>query len=129
MPVLFVLVSAGHSSVRLGGQVMVGGVVSRTVIVCTQLVLFPQWSLAVQVREMTFVPPQPVTTLSLKLTVTTPQSSCAAATPVAFVVVLAGHSRTRSGGQVIVGGLTSTSATSMLQLLTQVLLVTLSIKL
>src|SRR6266516_3691301 len=33
--------------------------------------------------------------------------SCAVATPVALVVVIAGHSRTRSGGQVILGPLMS----------------------
>ena len=44
---------------------MFGGVVSRTVIVCTALVLLPHWSVAVQVRAMTFVGPQFVVTTSL----------------------------------------------------------------
>src|SRR5437867_2455123 len=64
-PVLFVLVSAGHSSTTLAGQVIVGLVVSRTVIVWTQLTLLPQASVAVQVRAMTFVAPQPLVTESV----------------------------------------------------------------
>src|SRR5437773_461442 len=54
-----------HSTVLLGTQVMVGGVVSRTVMVCTRLVLLPESSVAVQVRETTLVPPQPLVTMSL----------------------------------------------------------------
>ena len=42
-----------------------GGVVSNTVIVCTQRALLPQASLAVQVREMILAPPQVLLTLSL----------------------------------------------------------------
>ena len=64
-----------HSAVLLPTQVMVGLVVSLTVIVCTQLVLLPHKSVAVQVRAMSFVPPQPSVVVSLKLTVATPQSS------------------------------------------------------
>ena len=44
---------------------MVGGVVSRTVIVCTQLVLLPQASVAVQVRKITLVPAQLLLTASV----------------------------------------------------------------
>src|SRR5439155_3511897 len=58
-----------HSTVLLAGQVMVGLVVSLTVMVCTQLVLLPHKSVAVQVRAMTFVPPQPTVVASLKLRV------------------------------------------------------------
>src|SRR2546422_8489297 len=82
MPVTLVLVLAGHSSTRLGGQLIVGGVVSRTVMVWTQLLLLPHWSVAVQVRAMSLVPPQPLLTESLKLTFTKPQPSWAVATPV-----------------------------------------------
>ena len=64
-PVLFVLVSAGHSRTTLVGQVMVGGVMSRTVIVWTQEAVLPQASTAAQVREMTFVPPHELLTESL----------------------------------------------------------------
>ena len=38
---------------------------SRTVRVCTRMVLLPQASVAVQVREMILVPPQLLLTLSL----------------------------------------------------------------
>src|SRR6266853_3391632 len=102
-PVLFVLVSAGHSSTRSDGQVIVGLVVSRTVIFWTQLIELLHWSEAVQVRRITLVPLQPLLTESLKRTVTWLHVSWAAATPVALVLVSAGHSSTRSGGHVRVG--------------------------
>jgi len=51
MPLALVLVSAGHSKTRSGGQVTTGLVISRTVMVCKQLVLLPQASVAVQVRQ------------------------------------------------------------------------------
>src|SRR5947208_16300746 len=77
--------------------------VSRTVMVCTQLLLLPQASVAVQVRAITLVPPQLFVTESVYRIVTWLHVSCAEATPVALVAVFAGHSRTRSGGQVMVG--------------------------
>src|ERR1051326_2487294 len=94
-PVTFVRVSAGHSRTTLIGQLMVGFKVSWTVMVCTQLALLPQASVAVQVRAITLVPLQFVLTRSVELMVTALQVSCAVAMPVAFVVVFAGHSRTR----------------------------------
>src|ERR1051325_8817041 len=42
-----------HSTVTLSGHVMTGGVVSRTVMVCTQVDALPHGSVARQVREMT----------------------------------------------------------------------------
>ena len=63
-PVTLVRVSAGHSSTKLVGQVMIGLVVSRTVMVWVQFVLLPQPSVAVQVRAITFVPLQFVMTES-----------------------------------------------------------------
>jgi hypothetical protein len=57
--------SAGHSSVTLAGGVIVGGVVSRTVIIWTALAALPQPSVAVQVRVMTLVPPQLLVRASL----------------------------------------------------------------
>src|SRR5258707_1055919 len=107
MPVLLVLVSAGHSSVRLAGAVIEGGVISRTVIVCTALALLPQASVAVQVRAMTLVPPQLLVTASLKLMVTALQPSEAEATPVTLVLVLAGQFKVRLAGAVIEGGVKS----------------------
>src|SRR6266487_2994200 len=52
-------------TLRFGGHVMVGGVVSTTVIVCTTLVLKPDSSMAVHVRVTTLVPAQPLLTTSL----------------------------------------------------------------
>ena len=49
-PVLFVVVLAGHSRITFGGQVIAGAVVSRTLIVWTQLLALLQASIAVQVR-------------------------------------------------------------------------------
>ena len=51
-PVASGSVEAVQSRVALGGQVMVGAVLSLTVIVCTQLAALPQPSVAVQVRAM-----------------------------------------------------------------------------
>ena len=65
MPVALVVVSAGHSSTRSGGQTRVGLVISRTVMLCTQLALLPQSSVAVHVRVITLVGPQLVVTASL----------------------------------------------------------------
>src|SRR6266852_1883010 len=65
IPVLFVLMLAGHSKVTFVGQVIRGLVVSWTVMVWTQEELLPHASLAVQVREMIFEPPQVLLTESL----------------------------------------------------------------
>ena len=118
------LVSAGHSSVRFGGQTRLGGSVSLTVMVWTQIVALPQPSVAVHMREITFVPPGPFVTESPKLTVTKPQSSCAVATPVAFVVVFAGHCNVTLVGQTKLGGFVSFTKTFVEHVLEQVLLVT-----
>src|SRR6266498_168641 len=102
-PQAFVLVSAGHSTSRSGGQARLGLRVSRTVSACTQLTLLEQPSVAVQVRAMTLEPPQLVVIESLYWIVTALQASCAVATPQALVLVSAGHSRIWFGGQVMVG--------------------------
>src|SRR5260370_445902 len=71
--VTFVRVEPEHSRTRCAGSVKAGGVVSRTVMVCTQLALLPQESVAVKRREITRLPPQALVTVSLKLTTTEPQ--------------------------------------------------------
>src|SRR5580765_5885415 len=91
-PVTFVRVSPGHSSTRFAGSVNAGGVVSRTVMVCGQLDLLRQASVAVQVRVISFVPPQSGVTESAYVTVGVPQLSVAVAVPVAAGKVLAPHS-------------------------------------
>ena|ERR1043165_3325390 len=106
-PVLLVRVSPGQSSTRLAGSVKTGGVVSRTVIVCTTELLLLQESTADQRREITRVPPQLLLTESLKLTVTALQASVAVAVPVVLGAVLVPHSMVRFVGAVIVGGVTS----------------------
>src|SRR5258708_4902114 len=99
-PVLFVVVSAGHSRIRSGGQLMIGLVVSRTVIVWMQLAELPQASVPVQVLAMTLVPGHPFVAASLNVTVTWLHVSVAVATPVLLVEVSAGHSSIRFVGQV-----------------------------
>src|SRR5436190_639135 len=56
---------------------------------------------------MTIAPPQMLLTESLKPRVVEPQVSVAIATPVLFVLVFAGHSRTRSVGQLKLGAVVS----------------------
>src|SRR5438132_1002895 len=53
VPVLFVETSAGHSRTTLAGMVSNGGVVSLAVIRWTQVLWFPQSSVADQVRSTT----------------------------------------------------------------------------
>src|SRR5260221_9060893 len=106
-PVTLVRVSAGQSSVRLVGAVMVGGVISRTVMVCKAVALLPHASVAVHERLITLVPPQLLLTTSLKLIATALHPSVAMATPVTLVRVSAGQSSVRLAGAVIVGGVMS----------------------
>src|SRR5215216_1113992 len=65
MRVLLVVVLAGHSSVKLAGRIKLGGMVSRTVMVCVALVLLPHASVAVHLRAMTLVLRQLVVITSL----------------------------------------------------------------
>src|SRR5436309_7960796 len=74
----------------------------------TQVAVFPQASLAVQVRS---IPPrQPVICASvLEITGAPPQLSLAVAVPVLLGSVESPHSRPLSAGQVITGGVVSTN--------------------
>jgi hypothetical protein len=58
VPVSAGAVEAVQSTVLLAGQVIAGGCVSVTVMVCVQLLELPQLSVAVQVRMMTWLPAQ-----------------------------------------------------------------------
>src|SRR5437763_7477201 len=102
-------VLAPHSNTTSNGQVMAGRLVSRKVMVCTQLVRLPQTSVAVQVRKIEPLPVQlgvPVT--STKLMLATPlQVSVAVAVPVLLVVGRAVHSRVMLVGQLMTGGMVS----------------------
>src|SRR5206468_425109 len=81
-PVIFVRVSPGHSRTTFAGSASAGRVVSRTVIVCTQLLELPPASVAFQVRVMTPVLPQPGVKASVWLIVTAPHVSLPVAEPV-----------------------------------------------
>ena len=115
-PVTFVAVTAGYSSVMFVGQLIIGAVVSRTMIVCVQPELLPQRSVAVQRRAMVWLLPQPFVTKSTKVTETDPAASVAVATPVAFVVVIAGHSSVKFVGQVMTGAVVSCTVIVWVQL-------------
>jgi len=108
--------AAGYSSVTFGGQMITGAVVSRTTIICVQAELLPQRSVAVQWREIVGVPPQPFVVASTKVMETEPPASVAVATPVALVVVLAGHCRIKPAGQVMTGAVVSRTAIVWVQL-------------
>lgn len=93
VPVLTGNVLDVHWMVTFGGQVIVGGVLSSTRIICTQLLVLPQSSVAVQVRVMILswghAPPD---TTSLEAMVGEPsQLSVAVAVPVLAGKVLAVH--------------------------------------
>src|SRR5262245_36929327 len=108
----------GHSSVTFEGATIVGAVVSRTVINCVPVVVLPQASVALQIREISFAPPQLLLTESLKVTVTLPQPSCAVAVPVFRTFVLAGHSKVKFAGSVNVGGVESRTVIVWIALVT-----------
>ncbi len=101
---------AGHSMVVFAGQVIVGEVLSSTVILCEQvLALFPQASLARQTRMATYSK-QPVvgggvvdTTVMVGIA---SQASAAVGVPNDGV---AGHSMVVFAGQVIVGDVLSST--------------------
>jgi hypothetical protein len=107
---------AGQSIGRMnGGQVTIGGVMSRIATVRLQEVVFPQSSVAVQVRVTLTVPGQlPGVVTSLKVTTTlASQASLAVTIP---KVGVAGQSMGEvTEGHVIVGGTTSLTAMVLVQ--------------
>src|ERR1051325_9235903 len=108
-PVLLVVGATVHSRVILVGHTITGGVVSLKLMVCTQLALLPQPSVAVQVRRMVALPVQFVAPKeSLKTRLVMPlQVSVALATPVLLVVGATVHSRVILVGHTITGGVVS----------------------
>ena len=72
---VFGLISDVKGTTTPAGTVIIGAVVSRTVMVWTALALLPQASVALQVRVITFVPPQLFATTSLKVMTTELQPS------------------------------------------------------
>src|SRR5262245_14331572 len=100
-----------YSTVLLGTQVMVGGVVSTTVTFWLQSAVLPQASVARQVRVASKVLPQwPVrfVTVLRIVIVTSPQESLAVGGSKFHGLV---HSTVLSGTQVMVGLVVSTSVT------------------
>src|SRR3989442_15272766 len=106
-PVALVRVSAGQLSVTTAGQVMLGGLVSCTVMVWTQLALLVHASVAVQVLFFLMIRRPPRSTLFPYTTLFRSQVSVAVATPVALVRVSAGQLSVTPAGQVMLGGLVS----------------------
>src|SRR5260370_36606478 len=98
MPVTLVLVLAGHSSTRSGGQLIVGGIVSRTVMVWTQLLLLPHWSVAVQVRAMSLVAPHLVLGRALWRERVEISVVCVLVKQLQLEVGVGGHSNNRVAG-------------------------------
>ena len=86
-----------------------GGMVSTTVMVCTQDEVFPHSSVAVHVLEMISVPPQPGTELSVKVIAGVPQASVPVANPVDAGDVSSPHSTVTLAGHTITGGVVSTT--------------------
>src|SRR5687768_3680307 len=111
VPVLLGSVEAEQSIVVSAGQLITGGVVSVTLMVCTQLEELPQASVAVQVRVMVWLPGQlPGTVLSVKVTTGAgSQLSVAVALPVLLGSVEAEQSIVVSAGQLITGAVVSTT--------------------
>ena len=115
-PVVAGVVGSPHSTVTLAGQLIVGFVVSTMVIVCTHVAVWLQASVAVQVRVITPVFPQPGANESALLIVTLPQVSDPVAVPVAAGDVDEPHSTVASSGHWIVGTVVSTIVMTWVQL-------------
>src|SRR6185503_9859907 len=105
MPVLAGRIEALQSTVLSTGQVMLGPWVSLMVMICTQVLLLLQLSVAVQVRAMLVQPPPaPGVITSLEVILLIPlQSSVAVAIPVSAGRIEALQSTVLSVGQVMLG--------------------------
>ena len=105
-------VPAEHKMVMFAGHVMDGARLSSTKMVCRQLLELPQSSVALHVRLMVYScghPPATVTSVEVIVGVTS-QLSVAVAVP--FVppgAVLAVHNTVMLAGQVITGGVLSST--------------------
>src|SRR5438477_11458124 len=100
-PVFFVVAATVHSRVMFVGQTITGGIVSLKLMVCRQVELFPQPSLAVHVRRIVPLPVQfVVPKASTKLMfVIFPYASVFLSAPVLLVVAATVHSRVMFVGQ------------------------------
>jgi hypothetical protein len=111
VPVFAGNVLAVQAMVTLAGQLIAGGTLSSTTIVCTQELLFPQSSVAVQVRVMVLSCGQvPAIVASEKLTKGDPsQLSVAVAVPVFAGRVFAVQAMVTLAGHTIVGATLSST--------------------
>src|SRR6266576_3175989 len=97
-------------TVRLIGQLMLGGLVSLTVIVCVQVALLPHWSVARYVRLTTNCPGQLLELIEspCQLTVTAPpQLSLVVTLFVSGAGIWFAQPTVRFVAQLILGGLVS----------------------
>src|SRR5438128_5569922 len=111
LPVAIGSLEVLHWTVASGGQVITGAVVSTTLMVCTQELLLPAQSVAVQVRVMTLVlrDALPILLSVCVITGAGSQLSVAVALPVAVGSLEVLHWTVASGGQVITGAVVSTT--------------------
>src|SRR5512145_3115162 len=97
-----------HSKVRSAGHVIVGGVMSSTVIVWVHCVVLPQLSVAIYVRVM-IRGHVPFHTSPSQVTTGVPQLSLATTSVISGAGTSVMHSKVRSAGHVIVGGVMSST--------------------
>jgi hypothetical protein len=101
-----------HWMVTLAGQVITGGVLSSTKMICVQVLELPQSSVALHVLVMVYScgqAPPTVTSVEVMVGVAS-QLSVAVAVPLAPPgAVLAEHCIVRFAGQVIAGGVLSST--------------------
>src|SRR5688572_29833761 len=111
LPVFTAGTSGAHETVTFGGQVIVGGVLSNTVIVCIQVdeLLHASVALYVLVTVYRLIHVMLATTSPTCVTVTGPQLSVAVTAPVLTAGSWLAHCTVTFAGQVIVGGLLSST--------------------
>ena len=93
--------------VRGGGHVMAGGMVSRTMISCAQVLVLPHWSVAMYVRVMVSGQEAPVRTSETNSMETAPQLSDATIAEVSGAGTSAAHWTVISAGHVMSGSIVS----------------------
>src|SRR5690606_9028585 len=101
-----------QSTVTSAGHTISGAVVSTTLIICVQTTRFPQSSSAIHVLSIENVPshnPSITTSSYVIFVISNVQLSVAVAIPVLEGSVLSLHSIVMSSGQVITGGVVSST--------------------
>src|SRR5512133_1174089 len=100
-----------HSKVNAGGHVIVGAVLSSTVISCVHVAVFKQLSVAIYVRVM-IRGHVPAHTSLTQVTAGTPQLSLAVTNVISGAGTALIHSKVNAGGHVIVGAVLSSTVIS-----------------